>query len=234
MRSGLAVLNIAVVGVLAVLVFASDGAAGLKYLTVALTASGPSPSTLTRDAFNGEQLTFVNQDSVAHTVVFAKGHCSFTVVPGGSGGCHDAGPNRTGTYPYTVDGKSPGTVHVVGLFRSVTVTARTHTIRLGRGIELHGEITIANQGSPFCAPAFGQALLVLARHARTQPVKRIAVFSAAGRRPHSKRAVNDRCSYSWQRLVRPGLSTTYMVKTFGGLSVWRSATSRPFAVLVRH
>ncbi len=232
MRSWLLMARVALVPVVAALAFSSDGSAGLKSLTVALNSNGPSPSTVTRSAFSGVLLTFVNPDSVAHTVVFAAGHCSFTVGPGGSGGCHDAGPNRPGTYSYTVDDTFPGTVHVVGVFRSVTMTARTHTITLGRRVELHGELTNGNMGGPFCASTRGQVLLVLARQQGTQRFKRIAMFPVAGK-PGSKKAVDNRCTYAWHRKVRPGLSTTYIVKTFGGLTFWRQATSRPFTVSVQ-
>lgn len=232
MRRWMLIARVALVGVVGALVVASDGAAGLKYLTVTLTSSGPSPSAVQRPAFSGVSLTFANSDAVPHTVVFASG-CSFTVSPGGTGGCPEAGPNRRGTYHYMVDGTFSGTVRVVGLFRAVTVTARTHSIKLGRSIKLHGVVTMANQGAPFCTPSLSRPVVVLARHNRNQPFKRIAMFPGRGR-SHSKSAVDNRCTYTWQREVRPELSTTYIAKTFGGLYLYRPATSRPFTVMVRH
>jgi hypothetical protein len=136
----------------------------------------------------------VNTDSVTHSVVFAGGHCSFEIPPGeptvGENPCKI---DRVHTYRYTVDGRFPGTIHVVGLFRSVTMTAVTHTIRLGSRIRLHGQVTFDSEGPGFCDPSAGEVLLVLARHARGRPFKRIAMFPIAGR-PRSKRTVNARCS----------------------------------------
>jgi hypothetical protein len=143
---------------------------------------------------------------------------------------------RAGTYYYTTDGKFAGTVHIAGLFRSVTVTARTHTIRLGNRVKLFGRLTLGNQGTPFCAPDGGEdgrdVMRVLARHDRSQPFKRIAMFPIGGP-PQSKKAVDNRCTYTWQRKVRPGQPTTYIAGTFGRLHVFKRATSRPFTVRVR-
>lgn len=214
------------------LALASDGSAGPKNLTIALTANGPSPKAVKRPAFSGVSLSFVNSDSVPHTVVFAGGHCSFTLPPGSGGGCNEGGPNRPGTYPYSVDGKFPGTIDVVGLFRSLTLTAGAHTIRLGSRVTLLGQLTIANEGAPFCGLRESDPIVVLARHDPSQPLRRIAMFPMAGR-SRSKRAVNNHCTYSWQRRFRPGLSTTYIAKTFGGLQVFKPATSRPVTVRVR-
>jgi hypothetical protein len=73
---------------------------------------------------------------------------------------------------------------------------------------------------------------VLARHDRSQPFKRIAMFPIGGP-PQSKKAVDNRCTYTWQRKVRPGQPTTYIAGTFGRLHVFKRATSRPFTVRVR-
>jgi hypothetical protein len=206
-----------------------------KYVTVTLTPTGPSPTTVTRSASPQVFLDFVNNDSVAHNVVFAGGHCSIDVPPGAAPGsyeCHDGGPTRVGTYYYTVDGEFPGTVHVVGLFRSVSVTARPHTIRFGGGVKLLGQLTLDNEGGPFCPSAYRDVILLLARHRPSQPFRRIAMFPISGR-PRSKRAVNNRCTYAWQRKVRPVQSTTYIAKTSGGLYAFKPATSRPVTVEVR-
>ena len=208
MRSWLLFAGVALIGVAAALAVASDGwSVAFKQVTVTLTPTGPSPRTITRSPSPLVSLSFVNTDSVAHKVVFAGGHCSFDVPPGGEGGCRASGPTRVGTYHYTVDGTFPGTVHVVGLFRAVTIGARTDTIKLGRRVKLQGRLTFDSEGPGFCGPRSGAVLLLLARHGRGQPFKRIAMFPVAGQ-PDSKRTVNDRCSYGWQREVRPGLSTT--------------------------
>lgn len=205
----------------------------MKDVTVALTSTGPSPKTVTISAGPTAQLLFVNTDSVTHSVVFSGGHCSFEIPPGepavGENPCEMA---RVHTYRYTVDGTFPGTIHVVGLFRSLTMTARTHAIRLGGRVTLVGRLTISNEGAPYCLPRESDPQLVLARHDAGQRFSRIAMFPMAGR-PHSKRAVDNRCTYSWQRTFRPGRSTTYIAKTFGGLVVFKPAASRPVTVRVR-
>jgi len=174
----------------------------------------------------------VNTDSVAHRVAFAVGNCSLTLAPGTTAWCHDGGPTRRGTYRYTVDGTFPGTVHVVGIFRSVSLTARTHTIRLGSRVTLRGRVTIGNEGAPFCVPRYGEPMLLLARHEPSQSFRRIAMFAIGGR-SESKRPVHNRCTYNWRRKVRPGRSTAYVAKAFGGLFAFEPATSRPVTVQVR-
>ncbi len=76
------IARVALVGVVAALVVASDGSAGVKNVTVALISGGPSPRTVTISAGPTAQLLFVNTDSVTHSVVFAGGHCSFEIPPG--------------------------------------------------------------------------------------------------------------------------------------------------------
>jgi hypothetical protein len=219
---------------LAVLVFASPaGSEDPKSLTVTLTASGPSPTTLTRTAFADAWLSFVNSDSAAHTVVFAVGSCSFTLAPGETAGCHDGGPNRRGTYHYTVDGTFPGTIHVLGVFRSVSLATRTHTIKLGSRVTLLGQVTTGEEGGGlFCATGYGGTMLILARRGLSQPFRRIAMFAPGGR-SLSTRPVHNRCNFIWQRKVRPGRTTTYIAKTFGDLCCYTPATSRQVTVHVR-
>jgi hypothetical protein len=73
-------------------------------------------------------------------------------------------------HPYTVDGGFPGTVEVVGLARSVSLTARTHTIALGRRLTLHGQETLDSAGDPVCYGGRGTVFL-LARHERSRPLQ---------------------------------------------------------------
>jgi hypothetical protein len=111
-RSGLLIARVAFVAVVAAFSFPSDGAADGQYVSVALTATGPSPSTVRMYPIS-DLLVFVNQDSVAHTVVFADGNCSpnaLNVLPGEQAHCTGLSnpqnpgsrwPHYVGSYAYT-------------------------------------------------------------------------------------------------------------------------------------
>jgi hypothetical protein len=140
--------------------------------SVSLTATGPSPSRLTAPA--ASYLRFDNMDSVTHTVVFANGLCSITLNPGEQGGpgavvngvqhpaCMDNFTFFVGDYPYTVDGKFAGTVVTTPLRRVVTLTARTHVIRRGTSLTLHGRVSWFNYNPLLPREQF--RVVVLSRH----------------------------------------------------------------------
>jgi hypothetical protein len=207
--------------------------------SVSLTATGPSPSRLTAPA--ASYLTFGNADSVPHTIVFANGLCSFALAAGESGGpggweigvqhpdC--TGNNFTyfvGNYPYTVDGTFAGTVVTTPLRRVVTLTARTHTIRHGTRLTLHGRVSWLNYNPMLPREQF--RVIVLARrdgrHAFV-PLSRGRVWSS---QPYEARATIE---YGWKRIVHPGAKTTYIAEVTAKSSVWSIAKSRPFAVRIR-
>jgi hypothetical protein len=191
-------------------------------------------------------LVFINEDSVAHTVVFAEGRCSLNVPPGeppdNEVHCFDHGhgqwPLYVGTYAYTVDGEFPGTVDVVGFPRSVSLTARTHTVRLGSPVKLHGQLTVKSPSGHGPAPCVlsglhdrSATIRVLARHDHSHPFQRIAMFVRRGNPDRSNR---HGCTFDWQLKVRPGLRTTYIADSPFGTKWWKPATSRPFTVRVRN
>jgi len=189
---------------------------------VFLTGAGPSPSTLMMHA--GQNVTFFNTDSVTHTVVFANGLCSVTLTPGtggiNGGFCNHPFTYHAGSYAYTEDGKFPGTVVTKLWSRSVTLTARTHTIQGGTRLTLNGQVTRADwQYSP---PA---SVEVLARHNATQPFKPIAWVHPGG--------VGAVSAYEWKLTVRPNVTTTYIAKV-PGRQIWTNAKSRPFTVRIQH
>jgi plastocyanin len=234
-RGGLLIARVAFVGVLAVLVFASDGS-GAAVRTVAITATGTSPSTVSISP-SGEVL-FVNRDSVAHTVVLRQNpHARWTCslgpagAPSGSDQCV-YGAGFVSRHAYTVDGRFPGTVLVLGLARSVSLTARTHTVALGRRLTLHGKITFESWRTPGCTDAFPFSLAILTRHDRSQQFTRIAYFPVRPTRKNTP-ATNNPCTYVWKRSFRPGVATTYIAKVRGYARIWRLATSRPFTVQIR-
>jgi hypothetical protein len=231
-RSWLLVAGVAFVGALAGLAFPSDGSGYVNSFGVLLTAAGPSPSTLKMEA--GAYMLFDNKDSVTHTVVFANGLCSLTVAPGevvGPGNsvngsvhpnCNDDFPFYAGSYAYTVDGKVPGTVDTVPASRLVTLTARTHKIRRGKRLTLHGQVVWNNQ----CCDLTSKVpfpVIVLARHDPNRPYTQIATLAVR----HG--AHGD----FWQLQVRPGVTTTYIAEANGQLpngAIWKPAKSRPFSV----
>ncbi|HJQ49260.1 MAG TPA: hypothetical protein VJ838_01965 [Gaiellaceae bacterium] len=200
---------------------------------VTLTATGPSPDTLTMHAEGN--LRFVTQDSVTHTVVFANGLCSFTLDPGsGSHGCNDPFMFYAGSYAYTVDGKFQGTVVTTPLRRSVTLTARSHTIRGRTRLTLRGRVHRSDPGTSPPPP-----VVVLARHNSSQPFALVATVRTRGSR---------RITYRWKLDVQPQAATTYIAEVTAQRlcyfprsrcadpqgQVWADARSRPFTVRIRH
>jgi plastocyanin len=234
-RSWLAIAEVALVGVLGALAFPSDGSGYISSYPVSLTATGPSPSTLKFDA--GRYMLFDNKDSVTHTVVFANGLCSLTLSPGEHAGpgnelgpdnpdCNDNFTFYVGSYAYTVDGKFPGTVETMPAFRSVTLKARTHKVRRGERLTLHGKVMWDNNVTSLATKA-PFPVIVLARYAGSHSFKAIATVSMG--------PAGD-ASGLWHLKVRPGIATTYIAKVTGQLSngrIWKQATSRRFAVRMR-
>jgi plastocyanin len=235
-RSWLLIAEVALLGVLAGLAFPSDGSGYVGAQPVSLTASGPSPSTLTMTA--GQYMVFYNKDSVTHTVVFANGRCSLTITPGEWVGpsysvngsqhpeCNNNVPFYVGSYPYTVDGKVPGMVETTPAFRSVTLTARTHRVWRGQRLTLHGTAKWDNNATSMSSTA-PFPVIVLARHAGAHAFKVIATVTMP---------VGVDVQDSWHLKVRPGVATTYIAELTGQLpggEIWQQATSRPFTVRMR-
>ena len=175
---------------------------------------------------------FYNQDSGPHTVVFANGLCSLTVTAGEVGpvGCSSSFMLYAGTYAYTVDGKFPGTVITTPLSRSVSLTARGHTIRAGTGLTVHGHVTRSNTGAAPPPP-----VIVLARHNSGQPFEPVATVRTKG---------DHEAVYGWKLDVHPEVATTYIAEVTAQRlcyypasrcahpqgQVWANAKSRPFTV----
>jgi hypothetical protein len=210
----------ALLAALAVLAFPADGSA-LRAVFITLTASGPSP--VVRTVPMGLYPVWVNLDQVTHTVVFAKGLCSFQVAPGETKGLCDGFSQLVGRYPYTVDGTVQASIDVVLEPRAVTLTARRHRIQRGARLTLHGQVTVPVLSPP--APPSPQPVTVLARHDSGHPFRRIAVVVA---RPHGWQLL-------WQLRVRPRVTTYYVAEANSqptGGQFWQRARSRPFKVVV--
>jgi hypothetical protein len=199
----------------------SAGSALLGQDPISLTASGPSPTVLNTTA-GGRSPVWINQDQVTHTVVFANGLCSFQVSPGGQSDCSNDFFGLVGQYPYTVDGTAQASVVVSLNPRTVTLTARRHTIEQGRRLLLHGKLDYA-LGSP---PSFATRMpvILLARPDRHHRFKRVAVSAKLKKRGPS--------GFPWKLYVHPKATTIYIAEATSGSDYWQPAVSRPFKVIV--
>lgn len=223
-RSRGLIAQVAVIGVVAALAFPADGSAFLNGAAITLTATGPMPATLKMDA--GTALSFVNQDSVTHMVSFANGLCSLTVSPGQTKPCSDDFTSYVGSYAYTVDGKFPGMVDTMPSYRSVTLTARTHKVRPGERLTLHGVARWDNTATPMASTA-PFPVVVLAHYAGTPGYSALATVTMRG-----EVDTND----VWHLKVWPAVATTYIAELNGQLPngrIWQNASSHPFTVRVR-
>lgn len=220
-------VQIALLGVLAVLAFPSSGSA-LSAAFITLTPTGPSPAVLTIPAFMYP--VWQNQDSVGHTITFANGECSLQIAPGAIGQCTNGFGNGVGDYAYTVDGTIQANIVVAAVGRTVSLGARTHAIDRGSAVRLHGRLRVQT-GSPPALEGPRQLVTVLARPDRHHPFHRIRVVTA---KPHRATTFGDAYSV-WQFHVRPGANKIYIAEANSqpkGGKVWQDAWSRPFRVRV--
>jgi len=220
--------QVALFGVLAVLVFPSSGSA-LSALFISLTPTGPSPATLT---ISGRDYPlWINQDTVTHTVTFANGKCSVQVAPGDIGQCSNGFSSGVGNYPYTVDGTAQASIVVVPEWRTVTLGAKSHTIDRGSILTLRGRLAVGT-GSPPVFQGPRQPVTVLARPDRYHPFHRIAVAMAKpGRRVHNPANAHS----VWQLRVQPRAHMIYIAEANsqpGAGQYWQQAWSKPFRVRV--
>jgi hypothetical protein len=244
-RGWLLIASVASVGVLALLGFVSDGWAYANWTSVALTATGPSPSTLT--TYATDVLVFDNQDAITHTVTFTNPDCSFAIPPGyeiGPGGqtitdgqqslppvCpgHSNFTFYVGTYLYTVDGKYAGKIVINPDPRSVTLRARTHKLRRGTQLRLYGSVQFGGNLGPGCCTPAPFPVTVYARYLGSHSLKQITTVEASG----------DGARSYWHLRVRPGVRTTYIAEISGQLpqgQIWtqQPSWSHPFTVQIRH
>jgi hypothetical protein len=208
---------VSLLGVLVVLAFPADGSA-FRGVSIVLTAAGPSPAVLTYPS--GMYPFWINQDTVSHTVAFANGLCSFQVAPGELGQCTSWIPDRPGEYPYTVDGTIQASIVVVAEPRTITLTARSHSIGRGQRLRLHGQLTTPFLSPPPVGPT-SDRVIVLARPDRYHPFRRIRVVIARG---------HATSKLSWQLRVRPRARTIYIAEANSEQPYWQRAWSKSFRV----
>lgn len=231
MRRRRLILQVALLGVLGLLVFPGASSALRPTLIVSLTASGASPSVLKTPA-GLARVWFANTDTVTHTVAFANGLCSLQVAPGTREPCPGSFMDYAGDYPYTVDGTSQADLVIEAVGRSVSLAARGHTVSPGSQLRLHGQLGEANAN--WSPPSAGspQPIIVLARPDRYHAFHRIAVVRAKVGSP-TRNAPFGRLL--WHLRVRPRARTIYIAEANSqpaGGQVWQRAWSKPFRVRV--
>lgn len=216
-------LQFGVIAAVAVLVFPASGSA-LSARFIQLTASGPSPAALSIPA--GQYPLWINNDSRAHTVVFANGLCTLHVAPGAIAQCIRG--FGVGAYTYTVDRTAAGTLTVAPESRSVSLAAAKRAIRHGARLTLHGLLSYGHGGIPISNGAkTSMRVTLLARPDRRHSFRAVASVRPAALGPKG---------YPWQRIIRPRRTTIYIVEANSQPSsgeFWRAARSRPFKVVVR-
>jgi hypothetical protein len=225
------IVQFALVGVLALLAFPGASSALRPEFVISLTPTGPSPAVLTIPAGLGP-VWFSNTDTVTHAVAFASGWCSIEVAPGTRGQCSSGFMSYAGDYPYAVDGTSQAHLVIEAVGRSVSLRARSHVVRRGSQLKLHGRLQEAN--SNWSPPSAGspQPIIVLARPDRHHAFHRIAVVRAK-LHPRTKNAPFG--ELLWQLRVRPRARTIYIAEANSqprGGRVWQRAWSKPFRVRV--
>jgi hypothetical protein len=209
---------------LAVLAFPAGGSA-LSAVFITLTPRGPTPAAV--DIPAGMYPVWQNQDTVAHTVVFANGLCSFQVAPGAIEQCAGVG-FAVGSHPYTVDGTAPASITVTPEGRTVTLGAPRHEIKRGARLTLRGLLRYGYAGPPvFPGSRTSMRVTVLARHDRREQFRAVASV-----RPGALKA----SGYPWRREIHPRRTTTYVVEAVSQPTsgqYWQPAQSEPFTVVVR-
>ena len=220
------IAKLALVGAFAMCAFPADGSA-IAAVFIALTPSGPSPAVMTIGA--GMYPVWTNQDTVAHTVVFADGQCSVQVAPGGFAQCSGFS-SFVGNYAYTVDGTAQASVEVEPEGRTVTLGARSHRIARGSHLRLHGVLDAEHPSPPGPGPA--QPVVILACHDGMHRWHRVATVMAKVHRTKG----TPFGTVTWQLRVHPRRSTIYVAEADSqpaGGQFWDQARSRPFKVVVR-
>jgi hypothetical protein len=176
---------------------------------------------------SGMYPVWTNNDQVTHTVTFANGLCSLQLAPGAYGQCQF--PFLVGTYPYTVDGAIQASVVVSALpLDTVTLTARSHTLRKTAQLRLHGTLTLEWCCGPPSRSPIRFPIVVLARHDRHHPFRRLTTV-----RLETYVGDPNGNSYVWRLNLHPNAKTIYIAKVTyqpQGEQGQRQAWSRPLKV----
>ena len=212
--------QVAAVGAL-ILAFPSAGWAPVAFIPISLTPTGPSPASLTIVIGDGVPV-WQNVDTVTHTVTFAGGLCSLQVAPGQIEHCPTF-PWQVGQYAYTVDGSVQASITFLPEFRDITLTAKSHTIRPGAHLLLHGLLSYGTGPIP-PGPFTDMPVMVLARPDRHHPFQEIATAATGRLASHG--------GWPWWLGVHPTKTTIYIAEEPTD-PLLQNATSKPLKVVVR-
>ena len=222
-------VELALVGVLALLVFPGASSALVPTYVISLTSSGPSPAVLTTSASYG-RLQFDNTDTVTHSIAFANGRCSVDIAPDAQFDCGRL--PYVGTYAYTIDGTSQGQIVIDPASRRVSLRVKRHAVRLGSTVTLHGTLVEDTLGAP-PSPGSPQPIIVIARPYRGHPFHRVGVVEAT---PHWPTKSDPFYGERWHLTIHPHAGMTYVaIASYQPKAgqIWERAVSKPSWVAVR-
>lgn len=157
-----------------------------------------------------------------HSVASADGLCTIQVAPDAERQCSAW---HVGRYSYTVDGTFQASITFVPEARSVTVTARTHTVERGAHLRLHGLLEYGTGGQPPQIGFTDMPVKVLARPDRRHPFEQIATAATGKGRGGA---------WPWWLDLHPKRTAIYIAEVTyqPGQEWWQNAASRPFKVRV--
>lgn len=202
-------------------------------VTVAIGPGGPSPSVA--QTASPSLFSWVNEDSVAHTVTLNE-RCTLTIPPGERASCRVADAYRVftvGTYRYRVSetAQPEGEIVVTPNLRRVTLAASQVRVRPGEAVTFRGTVVArAMDWGLYPGPDLNHPVTLFRRVAASRRFRAVGQAS-------SKRDVGS-CSASgcvttgaWSVTVRPSATATYVARSSGD-EIFQNAESRPVVVRV--
>ena len=146
----------------------------------------------------------------------------------------------------TATGPSPSTVRMAASWKLEfrNTDSRTHTIRAGARLSLHGQVARSDRGSGLNV-TLPVLVVVLARHSK-QPFEPVATVRARFQGSLTN-ASHYHAYYRWKLNVQPDVTTTYLAKVTSQRwcvrpaslcahpqgQLWTNPKSRPFTVRIR-
>lgn len=171
-------------------------------VTVTITNAGLAPAAVT--VRQGDVVTWVNNDTVAHQIVVKNFNCTLTIQPGQQGSCTFT---QAGKFNYSdpsqKGNKFNGSVTVQAAPASVTLQSSKKIVVFGGAATLSGAVSSAQTG---------ERVTLLAQPCGQATFSQVTVLTTT-------------TSGAFSSVVKPTLNTTYQAK-------WKAATAT-VAVKVR-